>query len=250
MLKALIVEDEFRNREVLRNLLTQYCDGVTIVGEAENTAQAISAMRTLQPDLVFMDVELGDGTAFDVLQNVGNLQSQLIFTTAYDHYAIRAIRFNALDYLLKPIDLDELRAAVDKARHSGPPDAQSVQHLIANLASARQQNPVITLSTSESFEYIAVRDIIRCEAQGAYTRFFIRNKSPLLVSKTLKEYEPLLQPYDFFRTHQSHLINMHDVSRFVKADGGYVELKDGAKIGVARTRREEFLAAMKDLRED
>jgi two-component system LytT family response regulator len=248
MLRALIVEDEYLNREVLKNLLKVYCADVVVVGEAESAKTAIDAIPITKPDIVFMDIELGDGTAFDVLRQISNPEFELVFTTAYDHYAVRAIKFNAVDYLLKPIDADELKAAVEKAR-KGPHSPKNLENLMANINSPRNDNPVITLSTSDSFEYIPVRDIIRCEAQGAYTKFHVRGKSSLLVSKTLKEYEPLLQPYHFFRTHQSHLINLHEVERYLKGDGGYIVLKDGAKIGVARTRRDEFLTAMKMLRE-
>jgi len=248
MLRALIVEDEHLSREVLKSLLNTYCPEIQIVGEADSAKSAVVMIQTTRPEVVFMDIELGDGTAFDVLRHIGKPQFQLIFTTAYDHYAVQAIKFNALDYLLKPIDLDELKSAIAKITSSThqPPN---YEHFITNVTNTRNENPVITLSTSDSFEYIPVREIIRCEAQGAYTKFYIRNKSSLLVSKTLKEYEPLLQPYDFFRTHQSHLINLHDVERYLKGDGGYIVLKDGMKIGVARTRRDEFLTAMKTLRE-
>ncbi len=249
MLRALIIEDELLNREVLKNLLNTYCKEITVVGEADSAKAAISAIQTTHADLVFMDIELGDGTAFDVLRQIDKPQFQLIFTTAYDHYAVRAIKLNALDYLLKPIDLDELKTAVQKASKAGTNQQRSLEYFMSNVSNARNENPVITLSTSDSFEYIPVRDIIRCEAQGAYTKFYMRSKSSLLVSKTLKEYEPLLQPYNFFRTHQSHLINLHDVERYLKGDGGYVVLKDGMKIGVARTRRDEFLLAMRSLRE-
>jgi two-component system LytT family response regulator len=249
MLRALIVEDEHLNREVLKSLIQTYCKGITIAGEAVNVKTAIESIQSIHPDIVFMDIELGDGTAFDVLRGISNPQFKLIFTTAYDHYAVKAIKFNAIDYLLKPIDPDELREAVEKAAHSDGPPPQRLEHFMANISNTRNENPVITLSTSDSFEYLPVRDIIRCEAQGAYTKFYIRSKTPLLVSKTLKEYEPLLQPYNFFRTHQSHLINLHEVERFLKGDGGYVVLKDGAKIGVARTRRDEFLNVMRTLRE-
>ncbi|HLF64711.1 MAG TPA: LytTR family DNA-binding domain-containing protein [Saprospiraceae bacterium] len=249
MLRALIVEDEHLNREVLKSLIKTYCEGITIVGEAQDVKTAIDAIKSMRPEVVFMDIELGDGTAFDVLREIGKPEFQLVFTSAYDHYAVRAFKFNALDYLLKPIDPDELKAAVQKVRKAGTPQHRNLEHFLTNISNTRNENPVITLSTSESFEYIPVRNIVRCEAQGAYTKFYMKNKSSLLVSKTLKEYEPLLQPYHFFRTHQSHLINLHEVERYLKGDGGYVVLKDGMKIGVARTRRDEFLRAMRSLRE-
>jgi two-component system LytT family response regulator len=248
MLKSLIVEDEVLNRDVLRAMVQKYCTGITIAGEAENVSSALTRIEEIKPDLLFLDIELGDGTAFDLLRQVQNPTFAIIFTTAYDQYALRAIKFNALDYLLKPIDADELKAAVRKATQMDSHQPQNLSHFIQNWVQPRVQNPVITLSTSESFEYIPVRDIVRCEAQGAYTRFYFRDKQPLLVSKTLKEYEPLLQPFEFFRAHQSHLVNLSEVVRYIKTDGGYIILKDGARIGVARTRRDDFLDAMRNLR--
>jgi two-component system LytT family response regulator len=249
MIRALIIEDEPLNREVLKGLLGMYCKEVSIVGEAESVQSGIKAIQALHPQVIFMDIELQDGTAFDILRTSDLATFQLVFTTAYDHYAVQAIKFNAIDYLLKPIDPDELMAAVQKLSKAPGHGRKNLDHFLTNINNPRNENPVITLSTSDSYEYIPVRDIIRCEAQGAYTKFYVRAKTSLLVSKTLKEYEPLLQPYNFFRTHQSHLINLHEVERFLKGDGGYVVLKDGAKIGVARTRRDEFLQAMRILRE-
>ena len=247
-MRALIIEDESLNREVLRNLLRNYCPDVTVIAEADSVASGILALDAHKVELVFLDIELGDGTAFDMLGKLDNFPFRIIFTTAYDQYALRAIKFNALDYLLKPIDPDELKLAVEKLKDPAPARPH-LDAFVSNWATDPKDNPVITLSTSDSFEYIPVRDIIRCEAQGAYTRFHIREKGALLVSKTLKEYEPLLQPFSFFRPHQSHLINLHEVVRYMKTDGGYVILKDGTRIGVARTRRDQFLDAMRNLRQ-
>jgi two-component system LytT family response regulator len=247
MLNTLIVEDEVLNRDVLRSMIQKYCPDISILGEAESVASAIISIEKLKPELLFLDIELGDGSAFDLLRQVTNPSFNIIFTTAYDQYALRAIKFNALDYLLKPIDTDELKAAVNKATQIDPHNHQNLAHFIQNWSHPKSENPVITLSTSESFEYIPIRDIVRCEAQGAYTRFHLRDKQPLLVSKTLKEYEPLLQPFSFCRAHQSHLINLSEVVRYIKTDGGYIVLKDGARIGVARTRRDDFLEAMRNL---
>lgn len=249
MIKALIVEDEVRNREVLRALVQKHCVNIHIVGEADGVASALDAISMHTPSLVFLDIELGDGTAFDLLHRIGSPGFRIIFTTAYDQYALQAIKFNALDYLLKPIDPDELQAAVRKVIDADSQHHENVEHLIANQSPPQALNPIITLSTSDSFEYIPVRDILRCEAQGAYTKFYLRSKPDLLVSKTLKEYEPLLKPYDFFRAHQSHLINLHEVVRYMKTDGGYLIMKDGVRIGVARTRKDLFLEAMRSLRQ-
>ncbi|MDX1406547.1 MAG: LytTR family DNA-binding domain-containing protein [Saprospiraceae bacterium] len=249
MLRTLVIEDEFHSRQALKRLLAEFCSGIDVIGEAESAADATTALRSLQPDLVFMDIELGDGTAFDVLRGLKDPSFHLIFTTAFDHYAIRAIKFNALDYLLKPIDIEELQRAVDRAktmRRTAQHD--NLRQFIHNMHRHTEESPVITLSTSDAFEYVPVRNIVRCEAQGAYTTFHMRNKAPLLVSKTLKEYEQLLDGYDFLRIHQSHLINLHEVERYIKSDGGYVILRDGTRLGVSRSKRDQFLDAMRTLK--
>lgn len=250
MLKTLIIEDEYHNREALKNLLHEFCEGVDVVAEAGSAAEARTLLRESASDLVFMDIELGDGTAFDVLRDLEDVGFHLVFTTAYDQYAIRAIKFNALDYLLKPIDVQELQEAVEKAKKEKESHKirNNVNQFIRSLSHSREENQVITLSTSDTFEYVPVKEIIRCEAQGAYTAFYFRNKPTLLVSKTLKEYEQLLDGHEFHRIHQSHLINLHEVERYIKTDGGYVILKDGTKLGVSRSKREGFLSAMRILK--
>lgn len=249
MLKTIIVEDEYHSREALKNLLQEFCDGLDVIAEASSVEEAIFAIGASKPDLVFMDIELGDGTAFDILKSLGKSDFQLIFTTAFDQYAIRAIRFNALDYLLKPVDIDELTEAVEKARaRANQSENLNLEYLIANLTAEKRENPVITLSTSDSFEYVRVNEITRCEAQGAYTKFYFKTKPALLVSKTLKEYEGLLGDHGFLRVHQSHLISLREVDKFIKSDGGYVLLRDGTKLGVSRGKREDFLSAMQALK--
>ena len=249
-LKAVLVEDEFHSRQTLRNLIEEYCPELEILGEASSAEEAIFLLQTSKPDLVLMDIELGDGTAFDVLKTLADSKFQIIFTTAHEHYALKAIKFNALDYLLKPIDVDELQEAISKVtiEVKVEPANRNLEYLIANLNIKNEESRIITLSTSESYVYVQVGDIIRCEAQGAYTRFYIRQKTPLLVSKTLKEYEHLLQDHAFIRVHQSHLISLHEVDQYIKSDGGYIVLRDGSKIGVSRGRREAFLSAMEDMK--
>lgn len=246
-MKTVIVEDEFHCKEGLKNLIEEFCEGLVICGEATSVDEAISVIQYHQPDLVFMDIEIIDGTGFDVILGLANPDFHLIFTTAFDHYAIRAIRFNALDYLLKPIDLDELRDAVEKAKswNDQKNRNKNLEYLITNLKAEQNENPVITLSTSNSFEYVRVSQIIRCEAQGAYTKFFIKRRQPILVSRILKEFEGLLNEHGFFRVHQSHLVNLKEVEKYIKTDGGYVLLNDQTKLGVARSKRENFFEAMK-----
>ncbi len=245
-LKTIVVDDEFHSRASLKGILKEYCEGVEVIGEAKSAEEAIFILQSQKPDLVFLDIELGDGTGFDVLQAIDKPEFSIVFTTAFDQYAIKAIKFNALDYLLKPIDIDELQSAIQKVieLRKSEPENKNLDHLIANLRMQHNENPVITLSTSDSFQYIPVHDIIRCEASGAYTEFHIRNKAPLLVSRTLKDYENLLQDHGFFRVHQSHLINLREIDKYVKTDGGYIVLKDGQKVAVSRSKKESFFEVM------
>jgi len=164
----------------------------------------------------------------------------VIFTTAYDHYALKAFKFSAIDYLLKPIDIEELKAAVKKASpdNKHDEDQYKIQNLLTNLKNPNE-DPVLLVSTSEAVEFVRIRDIIRCEAQGAYTQLFLRDHKPVMVSKIIKDFEFLLTDYGFYRVHQSHLINLKEVRKFVKAEN-YLLMRDGAQIQLARSRKDEF----------
>lgn len=247
LLKTIIIDDEFHSRASLKNMVSEFCQGIELIGEAQSTEEATFILQSQKPDLVFMDIELGDGTAFDVLQSIGQAAFSIVFTTAFDQYAIKAIKFNALDYLLKPIDIEELQEAVEKVKEARKPSQdlhqnKNLELLISNLKS--KDIPTITLSTADSFQYVKVDQIIHCEASGAYTKFFMKNRAPLLVSKTLKEYEQLLDDHGFFRVHQSHLINLDEIDRYIKSDGGYIILKDGTKVAVSRGKKDAFFTIM------
>lgn len=251
-LKTIIIDDEFHSRASLKNMVAEFCQGVELIGEAQSAEEATFILQSQKPDLVFMDIELGDGTAFDVLQSIGQAAFSIVFTTAFDQYAIKAIKFNALDYLLKPIDIEELQEAVEKVKEARKPSQdlhqnKNLELLISNLKT--KDIPTITLSTADSFQYVKVDQIIHCEASGAYTKFFMKNRAPLLVSKTLKEYEQLLDDHGFFRVHQSHLINLDEIDRYIKSDGGYIILKDGTKVAVSRGKKDSFFTVMQQGRE-
>ncbi len=228
MLSAVIVEDELPSREALKNLVEEYCPDVAIRAAAASVEEGVSLVDRLKPDLLFLDIALNVGTGFDLLEQVQERTFDVIFTTAYEHYALRAIKFSAIDYLLKPIDMEELQAAVEKV--FGPAALILCNHqidtLLHNLQSHNHRRPTITLATAEGLIFVPVHDIIRLEAMGSYTQFYLTNGKKILVSKHLKEYEQLLGEADFCRVHQSHLINLNEVVQYVKADGGYVILKD------------------------
>ena len=239
-LKAVIIEDEERSRIVLQNLLETYCPEVEVVGSSDSVAGGIKTTRALQPDILFLDVQISGGTGFDVLEKLHDLKMSVIFTTAYDHYALKAFKFSALDYLLKPIDIDELKSAVKKATVSGrqEEDQYKIQNLLSNIKNPNE-DPVLLVSTAEAVEFVRIRDIVRCEAQGAYTQLFLRDSKPVMVSKVIKEFEFLLQEYGFYRVHQSHLINLKEVRKYVKSEN-FLLMRDGAQIQLARSRKDDF----------
>ena len=249
-LTAIIVEDEYHSREALKNMVAEYCPQLELLDSASDVDGGISLLGKYRPDLVFLDIEMPNGSGFDFLSKAGSLDFEVIFTTAYKQYALKAIKFSAIDYLLKPIDINELQAAVEKAQQKRQKALhnKNLEVLIANLQNRHTGPHSITLSTSAGYEFIDVSDIIYCEASGTYTHFHIKNKKRLTVSKHLKEYENLLNDYDFMRVHQSFLINLGEVERYVRSGGGYIVMKTGEKINISTRRKEEFLLRMSQSR--
>lgn len=243
-MKAVIVEDEERSRIVLQNLLETYCPEVEVVAMADSVSSGVRELRTHNPDVVFLDVQINGGTGFDVIDKMDHIQSSVIFTTAYDQYALKAFKFSAIDYLLKPIDIEELKTAVRKATESNQSIVRQyqMQNLLSNLKNP-DEAPVLLVSTIDAVEFVRIGDIIRCEAQGAYTQLFMKDSKPLMVSKVIKEFEFLLQDYGFYRVHQSHLINLKQVRKYVRSEN-YLLMLDGAQVQLARSRKEEFFNAL------
>lgn len=243
MINAVIVEDEKKSREVLQALLKANCPDVNIIGTAESVAEGEELIRSVKPRLVFLDIEMADGSGFDLLEKVPNSGFDVIFTTASDAHALRAIKYSAIDYLLKPIDGDELKTAVEKirAKESDNSNLENLKFLLQNFRKPNEQYSKITLPTGNAYEIVNVKDIIRCEADGSYTSFFLENKKKLLVSASLKHYEDLLPADDFIRVHHHHLVNMNHVVRFLKADGGYAVMSDGTQIEISRRKKDAFI---------
>lgn len=244
-LKAIIVEDEKHSQETLRNMLTEFCEGVEIAGMAGTVDEAVALIRKESPDLVFLDIELKSGTGFDVLERVGDMHFKVVFTTAYEHYALRAIKVSSVDYLLKPIDLDELIAAVDKVRSARLEENNRDQwQLLLQSLKGEDYSKRICLSTADGMEFIQTADIVLCEASGSYTRFILREGASLLVSKHLKEYENMLNPREFMRVHNSYLINLKEVRKFVRSEGGYILMNNDQQVPISPKKREEFIGKM------
>ena len=241
---AVIVEDEVRSRQFLKSLVDEFCPEVDVTGMAASVEEAVGMINQLKPQLLFLDIEMHTGTGFDILQQISHREFQVIFTTAYDHYAIKAIKFSALDYLLKPIDVQELQTAVQKAiaQLSGNETQKPLEMLLQNmLRTAAGQDYTISLSTSEGMEFVPIRQIMRLEASGPYTTFFLKDQRKIMVSKNLKEYEILLGDHEFYRLHNSHIVNLREVRKVVKTDGGYAVMNDDSMIAISPKKKEEFL---------
>jgi two-component system LytT family response regulator len=250
MITAIIIDDEPKGRMALRQKLKDYCPGVQLVGEAGDGEEGLRLIGQTQPGIVFLDIEMPRMDGFDMLVRLPKKNFHLVFTTAYDHYAIRAIRFSAFDYLLKPVDIEELKAAVDKIilGAAGAADAASqeqnrvrLEALAHNLIRTPSK---IAISTMEGLLFFDISDIIHIEAKSNYTVFSFLNRPKLTVSKTLKEFEELLPPNLFFRPHHSHMIHLQYVKRYIKGDGGQIELQNGEFVDVSRKKKDDFLKLM------
>lgn len=243
MIRTLIIEDEQKSMEMLAGIIQKNCPDLTIVGLARNVKEGVEMIESLKPELVFLDISMPDGSGFDLLEKVSGHKFELIFATASDQHAIRAIKYSACDYLLKPIDIEELKEAVNKVvqKKRSSPNMENLQFLIQHLKKADENFQKITLPTGNAYEIVNIKDIVRCEADGSYTTFYLSDKRKLMISVGLKHYEELLPENDFIRVHHHHLINMNHVVRFLKEDGGYAIMSDGSKIEISRRKKETFM---------
>ena len=240
--KAIIIEDEENNRLHLNNLLKKHCLSVNIVGMAEDAIQGIDLIKEKKPQLVFLDIHLPNGDGFKLLECIPNRNFEVIFVTAYDQYAIKAIRFCALDYLLKPISVIELKNAVEKALLKINYEKESINSRLETFyTNVQNSEKRIGLPSMERIEFVKVSEIVRCQGENNYTHVYLADGRKILVTRTLKEFEELLSEYDFIRVHQSHLVNLKFIKSFEKSDGGYLLLHNGTTIAVSRQRKESVL---------
>lgn len=243
MIRGIIVEDEKHSRETLAGMLHRYCKNVEVIAEAESYRAGLEVIRKLKPDVVFLDIQMPDGSGFRLLEELDEIDFEIIFTTAFDQFAIKAIKYSALDYLLKPIDPEELVSAIRKVE--GKMDKRgmndNIQVLLDNIKSKDPDPHKIVLSTSEKIHIIETDQILRCESDNYYTNFFLTDGTRILVSKTLKENEELLGGHNFIRPHKSHLVNVKYIKGFLRNDGGYIEMTDGSRIPVSRRKREKII---------
>lgn len=249
MLRAVIVEDEKKSQDALIAMLNRYCHQVDVVGVAEGVESGLKTIPKLQPDILFLDIQMPDGSGFKLLELLGDRTFQVIFITAFDQYAIKAIRYSALDYLLKPIIPDELIKAVEKAGQKKRSDQmnENIRALLENVKSYHEKPVKIVLSTTEKMYVVDIETIIRCESDNYYTRFYFTTGKNLLVSKTLKEFEELLKDHDFIRTHKSHLVNLHFISGFQRQESGQILMTDGSAVPVSRRKRDQVLRIISHL---
>ena len=245
MLRTIIVDDEPDAVKFIESISSEYCPNVEIVGIANSAREGVKLINEQQPDLVFLDVEMPHGSGFDLLSNFPQKDFDVIFITAFNHYAIRAIKFSAVDYILKPININECVDAVKKveaSRQKNKSSSSSIDALLENIRSALPSK--LAIPTSDGMEYLNTNEIIRVEADRSYSWFYLTDNRKYLVSRNLKEYQELLGDRNFFRTHNSHLINLEFVKKFVRQEGGYVLMTDGSNVPISRSKKELFLEQM------
>lgn len=248
MLRAVIIDDVDSIRIKNTELIREYCPNVRIMAEAVDVKSGVEIIKKFLPDLVFLDVEMPDGTGFDLLQQLKPIHFRVIFITGFQDFAIKAFRFSAIDYLLKPVDPTDLVEAVNKAEESINKEALELKFgtLFTNIERPKNLQKLI-LKTNDKLYSINVQDIVNCESDKNYTTFYFIDGLKLVVSTTLKEYETLLSPHGFFRSHQSHLINMLYFDHFIKADGGTIVMKNKTTIPLASRKKEEFMTLLDSL---
>ncbi|XRE42198.1 Two-component transcriptional response regulator, LuxR family [Tenacibaculum discolor] len=246
-LSAILVDDMPTALEMLQNDLTQFHPEIEIIGTAKSVVEASKALRKQQPDILFLDIMLGDGTGFDVLEIHPNLSSKIIFVTASDEYAIKAFKFAAIDYVLKPYSNEDLANAINKAKDQIKPDKEQLTVLQQSITKPNQRPKKISLNTSDKIMVVNLDDIVRCQSDNNYTEFFMNDGQKILVGKTLKHFADMLKEYDFLRVHQSHLINIQFIKEFIKSDGGYLVLKNKTTVPVSVRKKNEVINVLEKM---
>ena len=243
-LTAILVDDMPVALEMLATDITNNHPEIKIIGKAKSVVEAAKLLRKQQPEILFLDIMLGDGTGFDILEIFPDLKSKIIFVTASDAFAIKAFKFAAIDYILKPYSDEDLAVSIEKAQSQIQPDKEQL-HVLQEAVTAPNNKPnKISLHTSEKIIVVNIEDIIRCKSDNNYTTFYFKDNSKILVSKTLKYYADMLKEVGFLRVHQSHLVNTTFIKEFIKSDGGYLMLSDGSNIPVSVRKRTEVLEVL------
>ncbi len=248
-MKVLIVDNEKEVRGLLKDMIASISADAYIVEEAEGVETGLHKINTFQPDVIFLDVEMNDGTGFDLMNRVSNPAFQLVFTTAHNKYAVQAFKCSAIDYLLKPVDITELELALQKAKTniSGSSLSKQMEILMLQLTAKEPKDKQIVLKDSEASYFVKVQDILYCEAEGSYTKFYLAGEQPIVISKNLSTYEEILGVYGFIRTHHSYLVNPSHIKLYDKTDGGTLLLHNGQTVPISH-RKKDFVLHMLESR--
>ena len=249
-IRSIVVDDEASSRENILILLEEFCPEVEILGVADTVQSAAKMIEKHDPQLVFLDIQLGPETAFTLLEQLGEIEFEIIFVTAYDHFAVRAFEFMAIDYLLKPINIEKMTRAVDKAsKRIGKNSFHvSMEEMIRQVKNFNRSQHKIALSTEVGYEMVHISEIMYCTASGSYTDFYLKSGANIMVSKNLKYYENMLREYEFFRSHTTALVNLFYVKLIDRTEGGSLEMEDGRRLPVSKAKRREMEALIKEKR--
>ncbi len=245
---AIIIDDEANALDVLEMQLVQFCKDVEVIAKCDGGEKGIAAIKKYNPNLVFLDIEMPHKNGFDVLKDTSQFNYDVIFTTAYDQFAIKAFKVSAIDYLLKPIDIVELQQAIEKVKNKKTNNNldEKLKTLLTNLQPQKLTNK-IALPIGDGLQFMDPNEIVRCESESNYTHIFLLNGKKLTIAKTLKDVEENLDGTPFYRLHQSHLVNMNHISKFFKGDSAYVLMNDGAQITISRNKKEAFMETFRKL---
>jgi len=243
-MKVAIIDDEKNGRDIIKQYISMYCDNVEIIGEADSVKSGVKLLSKQSPDIVFLDIQMQDGTGFNLLELLPQRTFKVIFVTSFDQFALKAIKYSVADYLLKPVDPDMFIEAIEKVKADiekpNPTKDGRIEELLSNINSFSK----IGLPTTDGILFVNVDDIVRCEADGVYSIFYMSNGEKIMVSKNLKNYEDLFSDRKFLRIHKSHLINTRHVSKYINGDGGNVIMSDGSNVEVSRRKKDELLNMM------
>ncbi|MEP1488630.1 MAG: LytTR family DNA-binding domain-containing protein [Algibacter sp.] len=249
IIKSVIIDDEVHNQENLKRLVEKNCSNIKVVGVASSAEDGLELILKHQPDLVFLDIEMPSKNGFEMLESMTHINFEVIFVTAYNQYVLQAIKSCALDYLMKPVAIPELKDAISRVSQvvTKKRENQKLKVLVGNLKNINQPQK-IALPTAEELHFVSINEIIRCKGENNYTKFYLSNGNSILVSRTLKEWDDLLSSQEFIRTHQSHLINSIHVKSYVKKDGGYILMNDGSMVSVSKHKKEYTLNRLASLK--
>lgn len=243
MLKAIIVDDEKISRDILNDYLSRYCPDVEVLAQCDSVQTGLQAIEQHQPDVVFLDVEMPKGNGFDLLEQVKDINFETVFVTAFDNYAIQALNYSAAYYILKPVSIDELVAAVEKIKGQKQKQAAGTHTkiLLENIRAKRIDQHKIVLPLQDGFEVVSLKDVVHCEAHDNFTDFYFVSKPKMMICRTLKFYEELLSDSGFLRVHKSHLINLEHVEKYKKGKGGQLIMSNGSAIDVSPNKKDELM---------